>query len=145
MRSSNCPYGFNRRTDQLCFQFKTAPLHKGKHGALVTSGPRKKRNLVHRHKETSAAHFARQPIGKRSAVTRKALNKFGFKNIQMVRPAEMTQVPDDLSVSCTRCLYDWLNTGKIVMTRLRFYQMPTDTFTRYSQALSLKSLVILIG
>src|ERR1051325_4398011 len=139
---ANCVYRLNRRADELSFEFKSAPFDEGIHRTFVPSSPRKERNLIHRHKKCRTFQFIGQPFRECSSVIGEPFDKIRFENVQMVRPPKMAQVPNHLGSGCMGSIHYWQHGRKIISARFGLDQMPAHTFTRYSQILLLKALII---
>src|SRR5262249_43637229 len=112
------------------------------HRALVSRGPGKERDLVYRDKKERTAAWSNEPTGEGGTVAGEAGNKLRLKQVQVIRPTEMAQVPDHVGVCCSRGAHNRQHAGEIVSSRLRLDQVPAHTFARDSHALSLQPLII---
>src|SRR6266481_9029272 len=93
---------FNRRAHQLRFEFESTLLHEWKHRPLIPASPRKEGNLVEWHKVAWAFHLIRQPIRKCRSELCQTFDKLRLENVEVLWPAEMAQIPNDLRFSSSR-------------------------------------------
>ena len=72
-------------------------------------------------------------------------NEIRTKNIEMIRPAVMPEVPDDLGSGLSGGADDRLYAGEIELVRHRFNQVPAQPFTHRANAMLLKQAIIFGG
>ena len=86
--------------------------------------------------------MAGEPASEGGAITREAENELGFEKVQVVRPAKMAEVPDDLSALGASGVHNRQDARKIVLTGNGFDEVPADAFAGYANPFGGESLVI---
>ena len=83
-----------------------------------------------------------EPSGEAGAKTREAENELRFEEVQMVGPAEMTEVPDYLGALGVSGLHNRKDARKVILTGNGFDEVPSDSFTGYANAFDSEPLII---
>jgi hypothetical protein len=79
------------------------------------------------------------------SIVREAGDKFRLKNIEVIGPAKVAQIPDYLGAGLSRGANDGENRGKIITAWRGFDQMPADPFACNADAQLLQALIILLS
>ena len=72
-------------------------------------------------------------------------NEIRAKDIEMIRPAIMPEVPDDLGSGLSGGAHNRLYAGEIELVRHRFDQMPAQSFAHRANAMLPKQAIIFRG
>src|SRR5436190_18684808 len=99
-------------------------MRKRIENADLAAGPRKERNLVDRDHPHRAVSFTRRHIDERAREIGEAAHEGVAEYIQIIRPAVMQDVPDDLDTGIACGLEHGQDTRKIVDARRGLDEMP---------------------
>src|SRR5262249_21410545 len=131
--------------DKLRLEFETATSHERIHRAFVPRSPGEKRDLIYGHKEARTIHFTGQPLRESCAIRCETRDKLRLKDVEMVGPPEVAEVPEYMRISGASVQNDRSHTGEIIFTRRDFHQMPTDPFASEAHPLLPQTSVIQLG
>src|ERR1041385_4729462 len=110
-------YGFDCSSYQLRLELESSASDKRIHRSLIAGGPGEERDFVHRHEHGRHLRLLLEPADEGRSISRQAENKFGFEQIDVLRPAKMAQIPNDLSAGVACRFKDRKRGGKIIFSR----------------------------